>query len=152
MAFTRDMLAHVCDYCGLETAFHIWCTSMSACKYKDCPSHKTAVNEAAGGIKHDSDKPDLSMVSLEMLEAVARVRMFGAKKYSRDNWKKGFKVTRSLAASLRHIFAFLSGQTNDPESGESHLAHAVCCLEHAIYDMKHHPANDDRGTNEAAPQ
>lgn len=105
-----------------------------------------------GGIKHDSDKPDLSMVSLELVEAVARVRMFGAKKYSRDNWKKGFKVTRSLAASLRHIFAFLSGQTNDPESGESHLAHAVCCLEHAIYDMKHHPANDDRGTNEAAPK
>ncbi len=96
------------------------------------------------GVKHDSGKPDLSMVSYELLEQVALVRMFGAKKYERSNWKKGFAVTRSCAASLRHIYLFLCGETNDAESGLSHLGHAVCCLEHAIYDMKHHPANDDR--------
>lgn len=95
-------------------------------------------------LKHDQDKVDLSHITLELVELVARVRMFGAKKYSRGNWKKGFKVTRSLAAALRHIFTFLSGETNDPESGLSHLGHAVCCIEHAIYDMKHHPENDDR--------
>jgi hypothetical protein len=78
------------------------------------------------------------------MEAIARVREFGAKKYDRDNWKKGFKVTRSIAACLRHVFLFLGGETNDSESGLSHLAHAVCCLEHAIYDLKHHPQNDDR--------
>lgn len=66
------------------------------------------------------------------------------KSTGRSNWKKGFKVTRSCAAALRHIFQFLSGETNDSESGLSHLGHAVCCLEHALYDMKHHPANDDR--------
>lgn len=96
------------------------------------------------GIKHDQDKPDLSMVSYELLEEVAYVRMFGAKKYARDNWKNGFKVTRSCAAALRHIYLFLRGETNDPESGRSHLAHAICGLEHAIYDMKHRPENDDR--------
>lgn len=96
------------------------------------------------GIKHDQNKPDLSMVSLELVTAVARVRAFGALKYSRDNWRQGFKVTRSCAAALRHIFQFLSGETYDDESGLSHLAHAVCCLEHAIYDMQHHPDNDDR--------
>ena len=98
------------------------------------------------GIKYDDGKPDLSMVSLELMEEVAYVRMFGAKKYARDNWKLGFKVTRSCAAALRHIFKFLSGETIDPESGRSHLAHAVCCLEHAIYDMRHRPENDDRST------
>lgn len=96
------------------------------------------------GLKYDQEKPDLSYISLELVSSVAQVREFGAKKYSRDNWKKGFKITRSLAAALRHIFLFLSGQTNDSESGLSHLAHAVCCLEHAIYDMTHHPENDDR--------
>ena len=94
--------------------------------------------------KHDQGKPDMTMLSREMLEEVARVRMFGAQKYTRDGWKKGFKITRSLAAALRHIFAFLSGEDLDPESGISHLAHAICSLEHAIYDMKHHPENDDR--------
>lgn len=96
------------------------------------------------GLKYDDGKPDFSMVSLDLMEEVAKVRMFGAKKYERDNWKKGFKVTRSCAAALRHIFAFLSGETVDPESGLSHLAHGVCCLEHAMYDMRHHPENDDR--------
>ena len=95
-------------------------------------------------VKHDQGKPDMSMVSLELMELVGEVRVFGAKKYSRNNWKNGFKVTRSLAAALRHIFAFLSGETLDPESKLSHLGHAICCLEHAVYDMKHHPENDDR--------
>lgn len=95
-------------------------------------------------IKHDTGKPDLSLISLELMEQVAFVRMHGSRKYSRNNWKNGFQITRSLAAALRHIFQFLSGQTNDLESGLSNLAHAVCCLEHAMYDMKHHPENDDR--------
>jgi hypothetical protein len=98
----------------------------------------------AGAAKNDQGKPDLSFISYELVESVARVREFGAQKYSRNNWKKGFAVTRSCAAALRHIFLFLSGETLDSESGLCHLGHAVCCLEHAIYDMKHHPENDDR--------
>ncbi len=100
--------------------------------------------KAQGGTKHDNGKPDFTFVSYELMEALARVREFGARKYSRNNWKKGFKINRSGAAALRHIMAFLSGQDNDEESGLSHLSHAVACLEHAIYDMKHHPENDDR--------
>jgi len=95
-------------------------------------------------IKHDQGKPDLSMISYELVEAVARVREFGAKKYARNNWKKGLKITRSCAAALRHIFLFLSGETNDPESGLPHPSHAICNLEHVLYDLKHHPENDDR--------
>lgn len=97
-----------------------------------------------GGNKHDQDKPDVSQVSYELIELVAKVRMFGAKKYARDNWKLGFKLTRSLSAALRHIYKFLQGEDNDPESGLNHLGHAVCCLEHAIYDLQHKPENDDR--------
>lgn len=100
--------------------------------------------ENKDALKYDTGKPDLSFISYELVEEVAYVREFGAKKYSRNNWKNGFKVTRSCAAALRHIFLFLKGETNDSESGRSHLAHAVCCLEHAIYDMKYRPENDDR--------
>ena len=103
-----------------------------------------ANEEKKEGLKFDQGKPDMSMISYELMEEVAYVRTFGEKKYARDNWKTGFKVSRSLAAALRHIFLFLSGETNDQESGRSHLAHAVCCLEHAIYDMRHNPQNDDR--------
>lgn len=97
-----------------------------------------------GGVKHDSGKPDFTMISYDLMEELAKVRAFGAAKYQRNQWKKGFLVTRSCAAALRHIFQFLAGETNDSESGLSHLAHAVASLEHALYDMRHHPNNDDR--------
>jgi len=99
---------------------------------------------SSGGIKHDQGKPPMAMVSHVLMEEVSAVRAFGATKYSPDNWKNGFKVTRSISSALRHIFAFLSGQDKDSESGLSHLAHAVCCLEHALWDMRYHPKNDDR--------
>lgn len=97
-----------------------------------------------GAVKFDRGKPDFSHITYELLEEVSRVREFGAKKYTRGNWKKGFLVTRSIAAALRHLFLFLGGQTNDEESGLSHLGHAVCCIEHAMHDMKYRPENDDR--------
>lgn len=95
-------------------------------------------------VKNDDGKYDPTYLSQEMVELVSRVRAFGTKKYSRNNWKKGFKITRSLAAALRHIFAYLKGEDNDPESGLSHLGHAICSIEHAVYDSIHHKENDDR--------
>src|ERR1700744_3999003 len=72
----------------------------------------------SGAVKHDSDKPDFTFVSWEMMEALARVRAFGEKKYSRDNWKLGGKnwILRNIAACLRHLFKHLSGETYDSES------------------------------------
>jgi hypothetical protein len=96
------------------------------------------------GTKHDSNKPDLSLVSKDLMEAVAKVRAFGADKYERDNWRLGFKFNRSIAAALRHIFAFAEGEDLDKESSCSHVAHAICCLEHLLNDYLHHPENDDR--------
>jgi hypothetical protein len=97
-----------------------------------------------GGKKFDETKPDMSMISRELLEAVAQVRMFGAQKYERDNWRLGFKYSRSIAAAMRHIAAFNAGEDLDTESGLSHIAHAVCCLEHLLHDKLYRPENDDR--------
>lgn len=98
----------------------------------------------AGGTKHDSGKPQLSLVSLELLEGLARVRAFGSIKYGKNNYRKGFKYSRSIDAALRHIHAFNNGEDLDKESGLSHIFHAVASLEHLIYDLTHHPENDDR--------
>lgn len=97
-----------------------------------------------GGIKYDDGKPDPTFLSWEMVQGVARVRAFGAKKYSRNNWKKGIGVLRNCGAILRHTFQFLSGETNDPESGECHLLHVICSAEQAYYDLIKHPELDDR--------
>lgn len=102
------------------------------------------MSEPIEGTKHDQGKPDLTYVSYDFLSGIARVRAFGAKKYERNNWLKGFKVLRSCAAALRHLYQFVWVSTNDPESGECHLLHAACCIEHAYNDLLHHPENDDR--------
>lgn len=96
------------------------------------------------GLKFDQGKVDFTYMSKELMEELAKVRAFGAKKYERNNWMKGFTYTRSLAAALRHTYAFLWGEDLDPESGLPHLAHAIASLEHALYDFKHRPENDDR--------
>ena len=62
-------------------------------------------------------------------EPVIRVLTYGAAKYERDNWKHVENgETRYLAAALRHLAAYQSGESKDEETGESHLAHAICCL------------------------
>jgi hypothetical protein len=60
---------------------------------------------------------------------VARVLLFGAKKYGAGNWKMVPKARdRYFAACLRHTLAWWQGEKLDPESGLPHLAHAVTCL------------------------
>lgn len=100
--------------------------------------------EPARAVKYDDGKTDLSYMSYEWIDLHCKVRMFGAKKYSRNNWMLGFSVLRSLAAALRHIFAFMWGEDNDQESGLSHLGHASNCLEHAYHDYIYRKHNDDR--------
>ena len=81
------------------------------------------------GSKHDSGKPLMGAVPPNALLAVAKVLTFGAEKYGRDNWRQVESAeTRYLDAALRHINAYQRGEAVDPESGESHLAHAVCSL------------------------
>ena len=79
-------------------------------------------------MKHDNGKPSMDLLPVEAKKAIARVFDFGAKKYARHNWRNGFDYSRLIAACERHMDAFNDGEDNDPESGESHLAHAGCCI------------------------
>lgn len=86
------------------------------------------------GRKFDGDKPDWSLLDLNILEDTVKVLTFGAKKYDRDNWqqvKNGDQ--RYYAALIRHLNAHRSGEKLDPESGLPHLAHAMCCLTFLSY-------------------
>lgn len=101
------------------------------------------------GIKHDQDKPDMSLLSSIALTEVAKVMTFGKKKYAAHNWRGGFLWSRPLAAAIRHIFSFLGGENNDPETGLSHLAHAICCLMFVLEFVFTKPELDDRYKPEA---
>lgn len=96
------------------------------------------------GLKYDQEKPDMSLLSNIALIKVAQVMSFGKRKYSANNWRGGIAWTRCLAACLRHVFAYLGGEDKDPETGLSHLAHAVCCLMFILEFEDTHKDLDDR--------
>lgn len=95
-------------------------------------------------VKHDQGKPPLHLLSTTALTEVAKVLEFGANKYAAHNWRDGFVWSRPTAAALRHILAWNDGEDLDPESGQSHLAHAMCCLMFLLEFEKTHPELDDR--------
>ena len=76
--------------------------------------------------RFNDGKLQWSMVDFKSLEDMVRVLEFGAKKYSRDNWKKGLKTTEVVDSMLRHIYAYLEGEDLDPESGINHTGHIMC--------------------------
>lgn len=101
-------------------------------------------DQTVGGVKYDECKPDFSLHPPIALEEIAKVWSFGAQKYESFNWAKGFAWRRPVAAALRHIFAWLSGQDVDPESGISHLAHAACNLFMVIHFQATGTGTDNR--------
>jgi len=78
------------------------------------------------GRKSDQGKRRMDLIPPEAMEALADVLTMGAAKYDARNWEKGFAWGRSVAALLRHLFAWMRGENKDPESGLSHLAHVLC--------------------------
>lgn len=58
------------------------------------------------------------------LDRIAEVYAFGAGKYADHNWRLGYEWGKSYAAAQRHLTAFWDGESDDDESGLSHLAHA----------------------------
>jgi hypothetical protein len=81
------------------------------------------------GRKDDQGKLQWSLLPVKPVEAVLRVLMFGAKKYTPGNWMRVENAEeRYFDAALRHLMAWRAGEKRDPESGQPHLAHAGCCI------------------------
>lgn len=78
-------------------------------------------------VKHDAAKPRMDLLPPLALKAVARVLTLGAAKYGDTNWRQIPREDRKrlVASLLRHVTAAMAGEEFDPESGESHWAHAT---------------------------
>lgn len=91
-------------------------------------------SEEEGARKDDAGKARWDLLPYFALEEVVQVLTKGCTKYGDRNWEKGFVYSRPFAAAMRHLTAFWSakmwpvGDDFDPETGNHHLAHAICCL------------------------
>ena len=79
------------------------------------------------GTKNDNGKLKLSRVPPELIEAVAKVRDFGDRKYTDpENWKR-IAPERWHEALLRHVLAIWNDPMHiDEESGLPSLWHVAC--------------------------
>lgn len=80
------------------------------------------------GVKFDTDKIRMELVPGFVTRALASVLTFGAKKYGDYNWAGGMDWSRLYGAAQRHLGAWWDGEGTDPETGMSHLWHALCCV------------------------
>ena len=96
--------------------------------------------------RKNEGKPKLSFIPYEAQKQEALVWEFGARKYSRDNWKKGLPFLSVIDSILRHAAAYAAGETNDPESGLPHMAHIRCNTSMLLEYELTHKELDDRPT------
>ena len=73
---------------------------------------------------------------LRAFEDMARVLEYGAKKYSKNNWKKGYLNKFSAVDSVyRHLREIIIGEALDEESGLPHMGHIMCNIMFITNDL-----------------
>ncbi len=79
------------------------------------------------GRKDDSGKLQYSLVDPYALAWLVGVLTHGAIRYAPENWRMVENANvRYYEALERHLQAWRTGESDDPDSGMPHLAHAMC--------------------------
>lgn len=94
--------------------------------------------------KQDAGKVRMELLDPYAMSQLAAVLTFGAEKYEANGWRKGIEWTRTVGAMLRHLTAFMGGETHDPETGLPHTAHIMCNAMFLTNWIITHPELDDR--------
>jgi hypothetical protein len=119
---------------------------------KPAPADTTfVVDEETGGVKGQK-LARFDMIPPDVLWELAEHYGRGEAKYPSDetglpNWQRGYSWRLSVAALLRHFYAFLQGEDVDPENGSSHL---IAVIWHAMalrYFQLHGKGKDHRGNS-----
>lgn len=101
------------------------------------------VDPLTGGQK-GSKLAQVGALDPDALLAVAEVAGFGAQKYTRLNYMKGFAWSLAFDALMRHALEFWAGRERDEESHLSHMAHAAWQAMCLYSFSKHNLGADDR--------
>jgi hypothetical protein len=101
------------------------------------------VNDPKGAA--GSLKAPMWLVPPVALEELAWVLKLGSEKYGAYNWRAtGVCASTYISAAFRHLNAWRDGEDLDPESGRSHLAHAMTCFAIVLDAEKCGTLDDDR--------
>ena len=96
------------------------------------------------GRKDDGGKARMDLIPPEAVFALGEVLRYGAEKYAARNWEAGMSWGRVFGACMRHMWAWWRGEQRDPETGFSHLWHALCCIAFLVAYEQRGAGTDDR--------
>jgi len=100
--------------------------------------------EQLGGRKDDDGKLRYDLIPGYALEELANVYTIGAGKYADHNWRKGMRWGRLFSAMCRHAWAWWTGERNDPQDGQHHLASVAWIAFTLMEYEKYKLGEDDR--------
>lgn len=104
----------------------------------------TALNVSGSqAMRFNEGKLEWSLIDFKQLEGMVRVLQFGAKKYDRDNWKKGLPMRQQCESMMRHLVAIMSGEVRDKETGEYHWHCIQCNAMFMGHTYENHPQHID---------
>lgn len=119
-----------CPWCGRGYEPSVYPDQCPHCKGRILRTQAIPIASPAEqqeGRKFDAGKADWLLMPWEALGSVVRVLQYGERTYGRDNWRKVEKH-RYVKAAFRHLIAYAKDPSaKDPDTGESHLSHLVCC-------------------------
>lgn len=91
------------------------------------------------GMRFNEGKLEWALIDFKQLEGMVRVLEFGAKKYDRDNWKKGLPMRKQCESMMRHLVAIMNGELKDEETGLYHWDHIKCNAMFMSHTYQNHP-------------
>lgn len=111
---------------------------------KPYSSQEVRLTDPKTGGQKGQKPAQFSYIPFDALAEVSKVYQYGAKKYTRDNWKRGYNWSLNFDAMMRHMWAFWEGEDLDPESQCSHVGHAAWHCLTLLWFIKNYKEGDDR--------
>lgn len=128
-----------------DNTMHTYCID---CGKRDTEFYKELAMDGQTlktGEKKDEGKPRWELLAYDAIEGIVATLTSGAQKYAARNWELGILYGRVYGAAMRHLSAWWKGETTDPESGRSHLDHALTELMFlSAYEKRGMKQFDDR--------
>jgi hypothetical protein len=100
--------------------------------------------EKGSAARYNGGKPDYSLIPMWTLADEARAWAYGETKYNAWNWTKGMLWSIPFACAHRHLAAWQAGEDIDKDSGQTHLALAMCNLRMLTFYATQYPQGDNR--------
>lgn len=124
------------------------CRASSKVEPGFCKSQVGGSSPSSGsGYKQDKGKLRYDLVPVEAVEALTWVLTWACERerdpYPERNWEEGMSWLRVFAGVMRHLWAWRKRKV-DPESGRSHLWHALCGIAFLITYEVRNVGKDDR--------